>query len=231
MAHPATPAPIRPAPFPPNPLAPEVAEKLASILGTLMALIAHHFLRNPRFVHHIGPLWTRLNRARQRFARLMDHVAAGTRPRPHSPRDSRPGRPANPPRARFPQGHAWLASALTHHGYGIASQLQTLLTSPGVPELLATAPTARRILNPLRHILGLSPPRPRKPRPKKPPEPQTETRREAQHPPPRSRFDLPRKSTPRLNPSAAPPHAGTASGSSTRRGTSLSPPRRTPPAG
>ena len=82
---------------PPNPapiqaLAPDLARRVALIVAGLAALVAHRFLREPRLVSLIVPLWTRLTRTARRFERLMAHIANN---RPPKPRPSGPHRPTD----------------------------------------------------------------------------------------------------------------------------------------
>ena len=158
--------------------APDLARRFGVIITLLAALVARAFLRDPRYVTIIVPLWTRLNRAARRFERIMARLAAGTpsrpsRPgRPSSPRpaDARPAeaRPFDPRLAALPSTHAWLSQALGSEGRCHASQLNYLLREPGTAALIAASPQAARLLRPLCRILGLDPailpPRPPRPR-------------------------------------------------------------------
>lgn len=134
--------------------APGIAQRLAVILLALAALVASGFLKDPRRVGLITPLWTRITRAARRFARAMAHLAAGTAPRP-----SRPGRGSagGKPPAPLPSGRAWLVVALRHNAANFASQLNHLLSEPQAAALVAASPQAARILRPLCHILGITP--------------------------------------------------------------------------
>jgi hypothetical protein len=165
--------------------APGIGARLGRILTGLAAVVAMHFLRNPRLVVLIVPLWTRLNRAARRFDRLMARLAAGRKLRP-----ARPGRPTARPssrRARLPAGRGWLVAALGYHAAGHASQLDALLAEPETAQLLAAIPGAGRILRPLCHMLGIRPaalpPLPARPR-KPPPAPATPARPMRQAPAP-----------------------------------------------
>jgi len=142
-----------PLPIPASRLAPDLARRVGLILAALAALLARRFLREPRLVALIVPLWTRLNRSAGRFERLMARLAAGKLPRPRRPGRSGPHRRG----ATLPSGRGWLVRALGHEAAGCASQLEHLLAEPGVADLLAAAPAAQRILNPLRHMLGVGP--------------------------------------------------------------------------
>ncbi len=134
--------------------APSLALRLGTILVSLAALIAHRFLRNPRLLPLIVPLWTRLTRAKTRFERLMAHVAAGRRPRRARP--SRKATPGGRPPANLPAGHAWLVRAIGNEAAAHACQLEHLLSDPAMAEAIATHPAAARLLRPLCRMLGVS---------------------------------------------------------------------------
>src|ERR1019366_373175 len=104
----------------------------------------------PRLALLIVPLCARLRRAARRFERLMARLAAGRLPKPHpsGPRGPPPSAPA------LPTGRGWLIRVLGYEAANYASQLQALLAEPAAVELLAAAPTAGRILNPLSRLLG-----------------------------------------------------------------------------
>ena len=129
--------------------APGLARQLGVILAALAALVARVFLRDPRHVALIIPLWTRLTRAARRFDRLMARLAAGT---PSKPRQ--PGRSGSRP-VPLPTGNGWLRLALRHEGAACATQLDHLLAAPETAALLAQFPQAARILRPICRMLGL----------------------------------------------------------------------------
>ena len=145
---------MNPAPLPATvqAYAPDLARRVALILTTLAALVARRFLAQPRLVALIIPLWRRLTRAARRFERLMARLAAGD---VGKPRRSGAPRPGGAHRNRLPGGRAWLVVALGYEAAGLASQLAALLAEPGAADLLARAPTAQRILNPISRILGV----------------------------------------------------------------------------
>lgn len=189
----------------PSPVAPAaaLAAGLGVILGGLAALIARAFLRDPGRVALIVPLWYYLNRTIRRFAAAIGRPPAAPRPRGASR-----ARASRPP-AILPRSRAWLIAALRHEGVGFASQLNHLLAEPANARLIAAAPHAARLLRPVCHLLGISPPalarpgaiRPSAPRP--PPRP-------APHPEPRPappRRDQPRVPLPRHAHDAADPPA------------------------
>jgi hypothetical protein len=166
----------------------------------LAALVARRFLREPRLVSLIVPLWTRLTRAGRRFERLMTRVAAKRLPklRPTRPGPTRPHR-GTPDAARppaLPAGHGWLVRALSHEGVAYASQLEFLLAERATIDLLAACPQATRILGPLGRMLGLAA-FARKRRPPKP-RPQAATPRAAKPNP----FDRRQHADPDYRPSA-----------------------------
>ena len=158
----------------------EVARCLDAILFPFLALIAARFaLLGPL----LTPVWTRISRTRQRLLRLLTRIAAGHRPRPPRKPGTAP-RPSGTP-APFPnRRHGWLAVMLDHNARNYASQLNHLLHTPGVAEIIATSPGAMRTLRPLCRMLGVdlpaalrpparppTPPRPRPPRPAPAPPP------------------------------------------------------------
>ncbi len=161
-----------PTPAPLQAFAPDFARRFGLILTTLAALIARRFLREPRLAAFIVPLWSRLNRAARRFERLMARLAAGRLPKPRKSGPGGPHRGAD----TLPTGRGWLVRALGPEAAASATQLEALLAEPAAAELLAAAPTARRILRPLARLLaiGAFAPRPAKrprPAPTAPPEP------------------------------------------------------------
>jgi hypothetical protein len=154
-------------PVPVQAFAPDFARRLGIILAGLAALIARRFLASPRLAVLIIPLWTRLNRAARRFARLMACLAAGRLPPLRAPH------PGGPRGARvLPGGRLWLVRALGSEAAAYVSQLENLLAEPAAAGLLAEIPAARRIVLPLGRLLGLGAPaparRPRAPRPARP---------------------------------------------------------------
>ena len=140
----------------PNPAAP-----LGVILRSLAALIARRFLNHPRHAVFILPLWRHFTRAAGRLETLFARLAAGPLPPPR-PRTPHPGGPHRQP--EFPTSRAWLIRALGAEAAVHAAQLEAQLARPEAAGLLAN-PAAARILAPIRRMLGLLPPRQRKPRP------------------------------------------------------------------
>ncbi len=143
---------MQPAPIPAlvQAFAPDFARRLGIILAALAALIARRFLREPRLAALIVPLWRRLTRAARRFEHLMARLAAGRLPRPHHS-----GRSGHRSANAFPTGPGWLVAALGPEAAACATQLKALLAEPGAAELLALAPTARRILRPIARMLAV----------------------------------------------------------------------------
>ena len=156
----------------PLPATPNPAAAVGVILRDLAALIARRFLNHPLRAAFIIPLWRYLTRAAHRLDRLLARRAAGPLPPPR-PRTPHPGGPRRKP--GFPTGHAWLIRALGPEAAAYAAQLEALLARPEAADLLAH-PAARRILAPIRRMLGLlpprkapaAPPRTRAPRPSRP---------------------------------------------------------------
>ena len=157
----------------PIPGAPAIAARLAEIVAFLFKTIPAMLLRDPRRVMFIFPLIQRIQRLRDRFARLMDRLAAGRPPRPHrgTPRKA-------PPRDQLPRKRAWLLAALRHEGGLAHLWLNELLDRPDTRALLEAHPEAARILRPLCRMLGVEhpalpcpAPKPRAPKPIPAPEP------------------------------------------------------------
>ena len=168
------------------PRAPDFAHRLSTILASLAALVARRFLRDPFRAPLIVPLWTHLTHAARRLDRAFARLAAGHLPTPRRPH---PGGPRRKP--VLPTGRAWLVAALGAEAAAYASQLQSLLAEPEAAAALANSPAARRTLAPIRHMLGLAPPRQRRPRarrnapppPPKPPRPPAAVHRSIDPPP------------------------------------------------
>jgi hypothetical protein len=158
-----------PNPTPVQALAPDLARRVALIVAGLAALVAHRFLRDPRLVSLIVPLWTRLTRTARRFDHLMARLAANRLPKLRPPRLRRP-KPGTAQATPLPTGHGWLIRALPQEAAVYAAQLESLLAEPGVADLLAASPAAGRILRPLGRMLGLHALAPKRTRPKRPTE-------------------------------------------------------------
>ena len=123
----------------------------------------------------VGDAARRIERMLVRFraGKLWRRAAAGT--------VTRTGRAVAGRGPALPRRFGWLVQACGYRAAGYGSQLQTLLNTPDMAELLAAAPQAGRILRPLCRALAfewpvqepkpekIKTPRVRKPRPK--PEP------------------------------------------------------------
>jgi hypothetical protein len=130
-------------------------------VGGLCAVAAARFVREPHLVDFTFPLWVRLNTIQQHFASLMHHIAAGNLRRPHGARSRRSPRNVSPPgaptsRRRLPAGRAWLVRELGHEAMLYRAQVESLLAQPEVADVLAAAPAARQLLDPLCRMLGVS---------------------------------------------------------------------------
>jgi hypothetical protein len=147
-----------PIPAPVQAYAPDLARRVGIILAALAALVARRFLRQPHLAALIIPLWTRIQRAARRFERLMAHLAAGRLPLPRrsgAPPSGSPRRGGPHHADTLPTGRGWLVAVLGHEAAACATQLQFLLAEPAAVELLALAPTARRILRPIARMLAV----------------------------------------------------------------------------
>jgi len=117
-------------------------------------------------------LMARLGRMAVRLQALFDRWRTNTLSRPRAARaTARPSRAGRQAAPCLPRAHLWV---IAHVGWQAAchgSQFQHLLDDPEIPEFLAAAPQAGRILRPLCHMLGVPQPawlklpaRPRRPR-------------------------------------------------------------------
>ena len=164
-----------PLPAPVQASAPDLARRVGIILAALLALIALRCRREPHLAVLLTQLWNHLNRAAQRFERLMARLAAGRLPVPRLPGapTSASPKPGGPCGAHtLPTGRLWLIRLLGHEAAAYAFQLRTLLAEAAAVDLLAAVPAARRIVLPLGRLLGVPAcapaPRPRAPRPARP---------------------------------------------------------------
>jgi hypothetical protein len=148
--------------------APDFARRLGVILAGLAALIARRFVRDPFHAALIVPLWRHITRAARRLDRAFARLAAAPAPAP-SPRRPHPAGPHR--RSVLPTRRGWLVATLGSEAAAYASQLAFLLAEPEAAAALANSLAARRTLAPIRHMLGLTPPRPRRPRVRKQPPP------------------------------------------------------------
>ncbi|MBC7635310.1 MAG: hypothetical protein H7251_06880 [Acetobacteraceae bacterium] len=130
----------------------ELVRRLGMILAGLAALVAARFLRNPRLIGLIGPLWRRLTHVASRIERAMARPlrARAKRLRRDTPSPTRP--------AQLPRGRGWLVRELGYEAVGFGLQLQHLLTEPAMQAALATMPAAGLILRPVCRMLGMEQP-------------------------------------------------------------------------
>ncbi len=151
-------------------LLPDFAQRLAAILAGLAALVARRFLRDPFRAHLILPLWTRISRAARRLNRAFARLAAGLSPRPRAAKPH--PNAATPRRAHpLPVRRGWLVAALGPEAAAYATQIESLLAEPAAAAALARSFTARRTLAPIRRMLGLAAPQPRRSRARPQPRP------------------------------------------------------------
>ena len=139
--------------------APDFTRRLGVILACLVALIAQRFLRDPFHVALNVPLGTFIKLAAQRLDCAFTRFAAGYSPRPRAARPHAGG-----PHAKrvFPTRRGWLTAALGSEAAAYACQLEHLLAEPEAAAALAGSSTARRLLAPIRHMLGYAPAPPRR---------------------------------------------------------------------
>ncbi|MBC7634406.1 MAG: hypothetical protein H7251_02265 [Acetobacteraceae bacterium] len=131
--------------------APELAPRLAGILLGVAALVARRFLREPRLVALIGPVWRWLSRAAGRFERSAT-AAFGVRAE-RAARD--PGARVRKVGAiRLPTQRGWLVRELGWEAAGYGSQLAHLLAEPEMQALIVAMPGVGRVLRPLCRMLG-----------------------------------------------------------------------------
>ncbi|MBC7636780.1 MAG: hypothetical protein H7251_14380 [Acetobacteraceae bacterium] len=126
----------------------DLARRLGGILLGLAAVVARRFLKQPRLVALIVPLWRRLTRIVGRFERaLVPQVRvrkAGT--------GGGSGRRA--PGLQLPSGRGWLVRELGHEAAGYGLQLAHLLAEPEMQALLAAMPGVGLVLRPVCRMLG-----------------------------------------------------------------------------
>ena len=150
------------------PCPPDFTRRLGVILGCLVALIARRFLRDPFHAALSTPLGTFIKLAAQRLDLAFARFAAGILPRPRAAKPHSGG-----PHAKrvFPTRRGWLTAALGSEAAAYACQLEHLLAEPEAAAALAASLTARRLLAPIRHMLGYAPAPPRRPRVRVRPQP------------------------------------------------------------
>ena len=130
-------------------VAPEMVRRVEMIVSAVAALIARRFLRDPRFMALIVPLWGWLNRTVRRMGRVRVVAAVPVVRAKREP-------VASVPRVRLPAGKAWLVKALGWEAAGYGSQLQALMQAPEMVALLAAVPGVVRVLRPLGRMLGVT---------------------------------------------------------------------------
>ena len=148
--------------------APDFARRLGAILLALAALVAHGLLRDPFRAPLIVPLWNLITRAARRLDGAFARFAAGIVPRP---RAATPDAASPRVKSVLPTRRGWLTVALGSQAAAYATQIEFLLAEPEAAEALAGSLAARRILAPIRHMLGVVAPRPRRPRVRVRPQP------------------------------------------------------------
>ena len=139
-------------------VAPEVVCRLALILAGLAAVVARRFLREPKLVGLIIPLWSWLSRSARRFERAVTRpvvrVPAVVRVRRVAARAVAVPSGIATPLVRLPSRKAWLVRALGWEAAAYGSQLSHLLGEPEMQAVLASVPAVGRILRPLCRMLG-----------------------------------------------------------------------------
>ncbi len=96
-------------------------------------------------------LWRRVRHTALRAIKVAARIAAGTPPPITRPRAT--PRPSRPPTPRLPRGFGWVTQAVPGTAvYG--GQLEYLLAQPEMARLAAD-PRMRRLLTPLRQMLGV----------------------------------------------------------------------------
>ena len=131
----------------------DFVRRLGWILAGLAAVVARRFLREPKLVGLIIPLWSWLGRSGRRFERAV------TRPRVVRVVVVRPAQVGRKvlARVRLPSRRGWLVRTLGYEAAGYGCQLEALLAEPELQALLVAVPSAGRILRPLCRMLGVAP--------------------------------------------------------------------------
>lgn len=131
------------------------ARQVGLILADLVAVIARRFLRDPRLLPLIVPLWRWLTH----IACRLERVAVRRRPvvaRVPAVSATRAARAELPAMAKLPRGRGWLVRQLGYEAVGYGSQLAHLLGQPEAQAILAQLPGMARILRPVCRLLGLA---------------------------------------------------------------------------
>ena len=118
------------------------------ILLGLAGLVAWRFLKNPRLVGIIGPLWRRLTHVARRFERAVV--------RPAKMRAARQGERSGGTALAtpLPNGRGWLVRELGWEAAGYGNHLAHVLASPEMQALIAAVPGVGRVLRPVCRMLG-----------------------------------------------------------------------------
>ncbi len=132
----------------------ELVRRVGMILLGLAGLVAARFLRNPRLVGLIGPLWRRLTHVALRVEQAMVRPARVPAVRVRGVRG------APNVRGQLPTGRAWLVRELGWEAAGFGGQLDALLAEPGMAAVVAGVPAVGRVLRPICRMLGVVMPAP-----------------------------------------------------------------------
>ena len=134
-------------PIPPN----SPVERLVRMLDELCAVIAARRAGGVLTVPLFFLLWRRVRHTAVKAIKLAARIAAGIPPRIARPRTT--PRPSRPPILRLPREFAWIVKVVPGTAvYGV--QLEHLLAQPELAQFAAD-PRMRRLLNPLRRMLGV----------------------------------------------------------------------------
>ena len=129
--------------------APDLARRLGVIMLAVATLVARRFLKEPRLVGMIVPIWRWLTHAARRFERALVQVERVRTARPRGETGARV------PGLRQPTRHGWLVHELGWEAAGCGSHLAHLLAEPEMQALIAAVPGVGRVLRPLCRMLGM----------------------------------------------------------------------------
>ena len=129
--------------------APDLARRLGVIMLAVATLVARRFLKEPRLVGLIVPLWRWLTHAARRFERALAQVERVRVARPCGETGARK------PGFRQPTRHGWLVRELGWEAAGYGSHLAHLLAEPEMQALITAVPGVGRVLRPLCRMLGM----------------------------------------------------------------------------
>lgn len=135
-----------------------LSDRFSAIIEGLCRAVASRAAASPTLAPLLLIVWSRLRRMTRRFASLAGRVAGrvGGRITVGSPRRDGDGPRPSEQRERLPRGFGWLVRLVPEAG-SHGAQLQGLLSEPGMAELLAVAPQAKRVLRPLCRMLAVTP--------------------------------------------------------------------------